>query len=172
MNTKFVLEKWGRPQDRDVGYLDNLNIEIPKSTWVEKILPNLGFKDVSLIELPKVSQEWQNIIEHLNEAWRQHSMGKYDSVLTECRKTLETLSDEVKKRGFIKKENPLPDWERLFGSKDLDDILGTINKKLYGFLAPGAHTGKAINKEDADFALLVTQGIVAIVTEKLTKTLE
>lgn len=168
MNIIFVMEKPGQPQNKEMGSFNNLRFDIPKSEWVEKILPNIGFKDVSLIELPKINPQWQKIIEHINEAWHQHSMGKYDKVLTECRKTLEALGNEVKNKGFTKdEEKSIPDWEKFFNSENVGDTVGAINRKFYGFLAPGAHTGKAINKEDADFALLVTHGIVTLVTENL-----
>ncbi|MBU4075370.1 MAG: hypothetical protein KKI06_01435 [Euryarchaeota archaeon] len=168
MNIIFVMEKRGQPQNKEIGGFNNIKVEIPKSEWVEKILPNIGFKDVSLIEIPKINQKWQKIIEHINEAWHQHSMGKYDKVLIECRKALEALGNEVKNKGFTKDEGKsIPDWEKLFNSENVGDTVGTINKKFYGFLAPSAHTGKAINKEDADFALLVMHGIVTLVTENL-----
>lgn len=174
LNARLILENLEKP-GQAIGNLSNLNVDIPKSEWVEKILPNIGFKDVSLIELPKIIQQWQKIIEHTNEAWHQHSMGKYDKVLIECRKALEALGEEVKSKGFVKTKNEsdeekqVLDWKGLFKSENLGDILGTINKKFNGFLAPAAHTGKAINKEDADFALLVTHGIITLVTENLMK---
>lgn len=170
MSINFIIEKGGQPQNKDIGSFDNLRIEIPKSEWIEKILPNIGFKDVSLIELPKINPQWKKIIDHINEAWHQHFMGKYDKVLTECRKALEALGSEVKNKGFTKDEaKSIPDWEKLFNSENVGDTVGAINKKFYGFLAPSAHTGKAINREDADFALLVTHGMVTLVTENLMK---
>jgi len=102
-------------------------------------------------------------------------MGEYDKVLTECRKALEALNKKVKAQGFTKEikeeqgsKKELPDWDKLFGSSKLGDIIGTINKKLWGFVAPGAHAGKAINREDADFALMITHAITNIVIHKLS----
>ncbi|MFZ3169873.1 MAG: hypothetical protein WA130_19850 [Candidatus Methanoperedens sp.] len=179
MNINFIVEKQGQPQNKEIGSFNNLRFEIPKSEWVEKILPNIGFKDVSLIELPKINPQWQKIIEHINEAWHQHSMGKYDKVLTESRKALESLADEVKRKGFVKtikndkdEEKTIPDWKRFFNSEHAGDTIGAINQKFNGFLSASAHVGKAINREDADFALLVTHGMVTLVTENLMKKTE
>lgn len=172
LDGKFLVEKLGQPNRRAVGHLNDFQMKVPKSDWVEQNLPYMGFKDISLIELPKLTQEWEDITEHLNEAWRQHSMGKYDNVLTECRKALEALSGAVKKNGFTVEDEKMPDWNGLLGNKKLGSLLRTINQKMHGFLALGAHTGKAINREDSDFALLVTNGIVILVTEKLLKTSE
>jgi hypothetical protein len=103
-------------------------------------------------------------------------MGKYDKVLTECRKALETLSDDVKKKGFAKtikndkdEDKIIPEWERFLNSKNVGDTVGKMNQKFYGFLSTSAHMGRAINREDADFALLVTHGMVTLVTENLMK---
>lgn len=174
ININCIIEKRGQPQNKEIGSFDNINFEIPKSIWVEKILPNIGFKNVSLIELPKINTQWQKIIEHINEAWHQHSMGKYDKVLTECRKALEALNNEVKTKGFVKnitndkgEEKTIPDWEKFFNSEHVGDTIGKMNQKFFGFLSSSAHTGKAINIEDADFTLLVTHGFVTLVTENL-----
>ncbi len=137
--------------------------------WVEKILPSFEFKSISLLEIPKIDPNFTEIINHIEEAHRQNSMSKPKNVLIECRKALETLTLEVKKRGFKKKidNKPVPDWSELFKDKNTGDIIGTINQKLNAFLVPGAHAGSAISREEADFALLVTHGIVMMVSEKL-----
>lgn len=65
------------------------------------------------------------------------------------------------------KKKLVPDWKKFLGNEDLGDILGTINQKLYGLSAAGAHAGKAINKEDADLAVMSTHGLVQFVISKL-----
>ena len=44
--------------------------------------------------------------------------------------------------------------------------VGTINKKTKGLLSIAAHTGRTINKEDADFALMITHAIVNLVAHQ------
>ena len=96
-------------------------------------------------------------------------MGEYDKVLTDCRKVIEEIGTIVRKRGFeiIDEENKKrPDWKKFFGGDEVGEIFGTINQKIYGFTWPGAHTGKSINREDADYALMITHAIANMVIKK------
>ena len=52
----------------------------------------------------------------------------------------------------------LPDWERLLGSENIGKAVSKMTQSTFGFVAPGSHAGKAINRENAEFALLVTTG--------------
>jgi hypothetical protein len=153
------------------------DFRVAKSDWVESILPGLKYKDVALLEIPKLQDsEFADIANHMNTAWKQYSMGEYVNVFVECRKALEALSGKIKAKGFEKettdnegKKKKIPDWEKLVGSPELGDILGTINQKIWGFVAPGAHTGKIMSKEDADFALMVTHSLLNLAIRKLTQ---
>jgi len=47
----------------------SFNLRIPKSDWVETILPQLKYKEVSLIELPKIEKpEFGDVATKINEA--------------------------------------------------------------------------------------------------------
>jgi hypothetical protein len=166
-------EQWKEPLSKNYNtvYLD---FRIPKSDWVEAILPQLKYKEVSLIEIPKIEKpEYSDIIAKLNEAWKVYWMGEYDKVLIECRKAIEALSYIVKNKGFEReidengKKRVVPDWGSALGHKDTGNIIETFVQKLYGFLSPGSHYGKSINKEDAELAIMTTHALVNYVTKKL-----
>lgn len=146
---------------------------ISKSDWVEKFLPAFQFKNVSLLEIPSIdSEDFRKVSEHLDSAWKQKFMGEYDKVLTDCRKVIEEIGTIVRKKGFEIEEDGTkrPDWKKFFsGDNDIGDIFGTINQKIYGFTWPGAHTGKSINLEDADYALMITHSIANMVIKKFKK---
>jgi hypothetical protein len=169
----FASEIQGQPQTKSTSGFQ-LRFKVPKSDWAETILPALGFKTVSLIEIPRLGgSEFDEAIGHVDSAWKQYSMGEYDRVLTDCRKALESLSTKVKSMGYQKtveegNKKSLPDWGRLFGNDDLGDIVGTINQKTMGFISPGSHAGRTINREDADFALMITHAVVNLITRKLS----
>ena len=172
---RFVGEKQQQPQTRTLtGF--SFDFRMPKSDWVENVLPKLKFKDVMLLEIPRLLEpKFEDVVTYINEAWKQYSMGEYDKVLTECRKALETLTNKVKAQGFEKeitdeqgKKRKIPNWDKLLGSKDLGDIVGSINQKIWGFVTPGAHAGKAIIREDADFALMITHAIINVTIHKLS----
>jgi len=170
----IIAEIHQQPQTKTAASFQ-FDFRVAKSDWVENILPELKYKDVALLEIPKLpDSEFQDIANYINAAWKQYSMGEYGNVLTECRKALETLTGKMKAKGFEKeiadnegKKKKIPDWDKLLGSSELGDILGTVNQKVLGFVAPGAHAGKAINKEEADFALMVTHSLLNMAIHKL-----
>lgn len=150
----------------------NLDGKIAKSDWVEKFLPTFKYKEVVLLEVPKLDiSEFSKVAELLNDAWKKKSMGQFSDVLVDCRRALEFITKEVKKKGF-KTEDGNPDWNRFLGDKELGDINATIVQKLSGFVAPGAHLyGKAFNIEDAEYALMITYAIANYVLNKLKRNL-
>jgi hypothetical protein len=145
--------------------------KIAKSDWVERFLPAFGYKEVILLEIPKLNfPEFKKITDHLNDAWKKLSMGEYNIVLNCCRKTIEEIGKIVREKGYETKDEEgdvIPDWSSFFGNDELGDIVGTINKKIYGFTWPGAHAGKSVNKEEADYALMVTHAIANLVIKRM-----
>lgn len=143
---------------------------------MENYLPYLGIKTVSLIEIPQlIDSEFSEAINHINDAWKQYSMGEYHRVLSDCRKALESLSAKVKSEGYEtsdEKDKVLPDWSKFLGDSELGDIVGTINKKLFRFASPGSHTGRSINKEDADFILMSTHAMANLIINKFSENRE
>jgi hypothetical protein len=170
----FIAELQQQPPVKYPGGI-SLNFRIPKSDWVETILPQLKYKEVSLLEIPKIEKpEFGDIIARINDAWKQYSMGEYDKVLTECRKAMEALSTVIKNKGFQRditdekgNKRVVPDWEKALGHKEIGDIVEVFVQKLFGFLAPGSHYGKSINREDAELAIMNTHALVNYMAKKL-----
>lgn len=152
-----------------------LRHEFPKSTWAEKFLKEFNFKHVRLFEFPEIMppESLNEAMKHLDDGWVQFSSGHYNNVLVDCRKALEEVSTIVMKAGFKKMDKngkgediEVPDWQKIFESGTLSDSYKNIFKKLMGFAAPGAHTGKSINNEDALFALMITHALIYYLVEK------
>ena len=99
-------------------------------------------------------------------------MGEYHRVLTDCRKAIESLSDNIKSKGFQKevteedKKKSVPDWNKFLNNEELGDAVATINKKISRLTSTGAHPGRTICREDADFALMTTHAMVNLVVRK------
>jgi len=147
----------------------NFEGTIAKSDWVEKHLEAYNYKEVVLLEVPKIAfPEFAEAAESLNDAWKKRSMGQFSEVLVDCRKALEFTTNAVKKKGFTTCDNK-PDWAKFIGDEDIGDINGTIIQKISGFVAPAAHQGKVFNIEDADYVLLITYAIVNYVMNKLQR---
>jgi hypothetical protein len=165
----------------DIAQHCNITIEkeIPKSDWVDKTLPGLNYKNVALIELPKLKyKSLDKPIQKLNDAWKSYSSGDMDEVLTNCRKALEEVGKYVQKRGYVKKEQqfdrtgkqilrPYPNWKQFFESDTKSDVIGTITKKMFGFVAPGAHSGGILDMNYAYFALLQTFSLIYCTISRL-----
>jgi hypothetical protein len=146
--------------------IDPCEIHIPKSEWVEKILPALNYKNVALVEMPRLEYPKLNkAIDMLNAAWRSYSMGDIDDVLVKSRGVLEELGNQVKGAGFEKEELATvkqgkqsmvkrPDWKQFLHSDSKGDIVKNITKKMFGFVAAGAHPGSILEMNHAYFALL------------------
>jgi hypothetical protein len=173
MELTFVAEVQQQPPIKQTKVIF-INERIPKSDWVENILPQLRFKDVFLLEIPKIEKpEFSEVVDKINEAWKQYSMGEYDNVLTECRKAMEALITIIKNKGFQKEitdekgKRVVPDWERVLGHKEIGNIVEVFVQKLFGFLAPGSHYSKSINKEDAELAIMNTHALANYVAKKM-----
>jgi len=172
-NINFLAEVYQQPPTQN-SFSANISFAIPKSDWVEKILPQLKYKDVALLEIPRLKDaEFADVVKYVDAAWKYYSMCEHSQVLSECRKALEALTTKVKDKGFRKeiieeeKKKIVPDWSRLLDSEEMGDIIGSICQKTFGFVAPGSHAGKSINREDADFALMVTHAMVSLISHKL-----
>ncbi len=59
------------------------------------------------------------------------------------------------------KRRTVPDWEKALGN------IEALMQKLFGFLAPGSHYGKPINREDAELAIMSTHALINFVAKKL-----
>ena len=152
------------------------NILIEKSKWIEDILPQLNFKAVALVEIPKLEYpDLAESIEKINVAWKKYSAGETKEVLVKCREVLEDVAQYIKKNGFESevdeggKKRTLPDWKKFLDNEDRGNILGTINQKANAFVVKGAHTGSIIDIDDAYFALLQTFSIVHYMTSHMKK---
>jgi hypothetical protein len=145
----------------------SLQMKIPKSDWVENILPELKFRENFLLEIPRLPDENSETLRtHIDSAFKQYSMGNYDKVLTDCRKVLEELKNITLLNKFgVDGEI---DFKNILASKEIADIIDVIYRKLLGFTAPGSHTGRSINKEDADFALISTYAFSNLILRKIT----
>ena len=141
-----------------------LQPEIAQSTWVTEFLPIFNYKEVQLIEIPKIqSDNHSRLVEYLDNAWRFNYMGQYDVVLLNCRKIIEELDSILKDKGFSIKKSlddgrdvTVADWRGFLNQGEIGKYVDDITENIRRFCNRAAHSGKAIAKEDADYALLTT----------------
>jgi len=141
-----------------------LQFEIAQSKWITEFLPAFNYREVSLIEVPKLeSDQYSRVIEYLDDAWRYNFMGQYDIVLINCRRAIEELGDIVRGFGFSMKKSlddgreiTVADWRSYLNQGEVGKYFEEITESIRRFCNRAAHSGKSINKEDADYALLAT----------------
>ena len=155
LELRIQFLKFGEPRQI---YNYSCQINIPKSLWVEDILPRLGLDNAILISLPNISNN--KINEHLQRAIKQFYTGDYPDVLADCQKALEELKTFCKTADIIEKDNNI-NFSKLSSSENVQKALDEITRKLFLFFQSGGrHIGRDINKEDAELALLSTYGLV------------
>jgi hypothetical protein len=154
------------------------NILIYKSKWVENVLSRLNYKNVALVEIPKLQYEkLDKAINLLNLAWKSYSTGDTDQVLVNCRKALEAIGQQVKKAGFEKEDEEIdkkgqkytskrPDWKKFFDSNSKGEIVKTITQKMFDFVAPGAHIASILEMNHACFAVLQVFSLTHVVISR------
>ena len=84
-NIRFQAFVVGKDFKAEFSHLQDYSIfldkQIPKSTWVEKILPEIGYKNVALVEIPVLEyRKLTKAIDILNLAWKSYSTGDIDDV--------------------------------------------------------------------------------------------
>ena len=147
-----------------------IDYKIPKSDWVEKLLKEFRYKQVFLLEIPRLSNgEYVKVIEYLEMSWKNLAMGEYSDVLGKCQKALEEIKDIAKIRGFVNDDKEI-DFSRLLESEPAGKCLSEIFRNIWGFLQPGGrHIGRNVGKEDAEFVMLTVYGIINLVVRKFSK---
>jgi hypothetical protein len=141
---------------------------VTKSDWVEKILPKLGASKSILVELPSIEPIPPALSEAFtlsSEAWRHYRSGDYDEVLTNCRKTLDSIEQSLES-GYVKETESKPDWVKLLQGS-LGEELEKIEKGLRGFVQPGPHIGRPVSRSEANFAVVSTHIFLWYVLKKI-----
>jgi len=149
-----------------------LEYTIPKSTWIEKILSPFKFKDVFLLEIPKVIENdaTAKLVEYLMNAQNKLSAGDYEGVLVDCHKALEATKELAKKKGYTTQAEKAEKID--FGKFTEDDTIKEALEKtwasVWSFSQPGGrHIGRERGKEEAWFSILTTYGLVNLLINNM-----
>lgn len=143
--------------------------KIHKADWVERYLGELGYKRSRLLEIPvlEAPSELNELVRHVDDAWKHYSTGYYREVLTSCRRGLEVVERFLMKKGFKKmkevkgEQRPVADWTAFLRGSKVGEYVEKIFEGLKDFTSPGAHAGRAISKPEADYALMCTHGLAS-----------
>jgi hypothetical protein len=167
--------------------LSQRKITVPKSDWVEEILPELNYKHVTLIEVPVLgSEHFVDVIAEVNEAWKKYSMGDYKQVLGHCRNALDGIAGKVREASYEMQDNEeqylcpkcgntwsktnvekkeirtVPNWNTFFDDDKIGHNVREIYRSARAFTSPGPHFGKTFGMEEGILVLFQTYSIVNV----------
>lgn len=143
----------------------DIHLSIPKSIWVEKIFPDLGFPTFKLVEIPLkhelMEEAYENIIEEFALAAKYFNQEDYTKCVSHCRHTIDDLTRNL---GKVKKK---VESETLFRwLTTIDDAtftwIDTIDKSLSSVTSKAHHPGlkRDFTRREAESIYLVTLALL------------
>ena len=112
LQVELSADEWGfvseLPVDsgRDIWRLRNFHrgiiqttLNVPRSTWIERVLPQIGYGTIHVVEFPATPLEACAALSHSYNALRQaqehHKLGLYDDAVGKCRVALDQFFEYV-----------------------------------------------------------------------------
>ncbi len=142
---------------------------VPKSVWIEQVLPRLGYGMVHIIEFPAASldscAELAQSFQALHQAQELHKLGLYDDAVGKCRVALDKFFELADKTGEDGAKRRVPilkrSWEAKLGKDTytwLDGTLGAIKQAAnLAHHSPNAHYSQL----DSQMILAITSAVVS-----------
>jgi hypothetical protein len=143
--------------------------------WLQT-LENLKFKEVFLLEIPKLNstQQTSEVGTHLKRASDKLAAGDNHGAISECYQALEAVKALLQSRHLTHNvtENGNTYEEPDFAQFTTDDSIRTALKKswsgVWNFPQSGArHIGTDRSKEEAYFQMLATYGLINLILNYL-----
>jgi len=162
-------------------------IRIEREQWL-KILESAGFGTRRLVELPQPSlptgadKRWDECLRLLNSATESFRTGRYEDVLSTCRKIIEGVTEVLCNRWGIVRDHkkPITQWakdlpERLAGVWPHEPEDGVLFASLlttsFKWTNGAHHYGSGIPlREEVSFALSLTTDLLAFGAQVLATT--
>ena len=159
----MVGQVWGyvRPQQLQL----QTELTIPRDTWISRVLNNIGYGHIHIIELPAVPLaaclSMEQAFKALQQAQEFHKIGHYDEAVGKCRVALDKFFGREDKTGADGKTRSVPvlekSWETKLGAATyewLDKSLGAIKQVA----------NKPHHSPNAHYDQFESQMIIAITT--------
>jgi hypothetical protein len=158
---------WGSVNRLDVTWHDE--ITVPRSSWVSRVLPQIGYGTIHLIELPAIPlaavENFKAAFESLTQAQEHHKHGLYDEAVAKCRVALEHFFERHEVTGSDKLTRLVPklksSWETKLGKVTYDWLNGSL-AAIKGATNPTHHApGPHYDQLEAQVLIAVTIAVVA-----------
>lgn len=163
------------PHDAAWGFVNRLEvylhkeITIPRSAWISRVLPQIGYGTVHLIELPAIPlaavENYKEAYQALLRAQEHHKQGLYDEAAASCRVALERFFDYPEVTGTDKLTRKVPtlkkSWETKLGQATYQWLNGSLGAIKQATNPPHHAPGPHYDQFEAQMLIMVTVAIVA-----------
>jgi len=158
---------WGFVNRLDVHV--NQEITIPRSAWVTRVLPQIGYGIVHLLELPAIPltavENYKEAYQALTRAQEHHRHGLYDEAAASCRIALERFFDypEVTAPDQLTRKVPTlkKSWETKLGRATYDWLNASLGAIKQAANPPHHRPGPHYDQLEAQVLIMVTVAVVA-----------
>ena len=113
-----------------------LNLVIPQSHWVQKVLPALGYGTIELVEIPipesVVPETFTKATESLRRATEDFTQGSYDESVAKCRHVIQMIVESKPVQAPEGQQPSFPKKVDLFIEQHLSQALSESKRKALG----------------------------------------
>lgn len=144
-------------------------ITIPASAWTSRVLPQVGYGAVHVIELPAIPlntvENFKDAFQALRQAQHHHRSGLYDAAAAACRVALERFFDYPEVTGPDKLTRRVPtlkkSWETKLGKATYDWLNSSLGAIKQASNPPHHAPGPHYDQLESQILIAVTVGVVA-----------
>lgn len=142
-----------------------ISLNVPRSVWVEKLLPQTGFRNLKLIEVPithsRLKEAYAAIIVEFDKAEKYFNLQDYNKCVAHCRSTMDTLTNHLK---LVKDESTsrtASKWLKNISQETLTWI-DQMNKATQAITSKAHHAGNGVDfqRYEAESIYLVVLGLL------------
>lgn len=151
----------------------DLRVVFPQSDWVTRFLPNIGYGQTYIIEIPVVPMERINgvkaSVEALQRAQELHRKGFYDDAVAKCRIALEPffeVADKPDDKGGTKKVPILKAaWQTRLGKASYDWLNSAFTATKQATNQSHHLSSSMFGQIETQILLILTTALVAYAVE-------
>ncbi len=142
-----------------------IDFQIPKSTWIETLMPNLGYNNIRLIEIPmthnQLTDEYLIIKKEFDKAEDYFNKNDYNTCVAHCRNVLDVLHRNLGKIKRGETSESGYDWLRKISTGTFDWINSVCNG-THALASKTHHAGnyREFTRQEAESIFLVVLGLI------------
>jgi hypothetical protein len=150
-------------------------VEIPQTHWTERVLPNIGYGNVYIVEFPAAALHACAALEHsykaLQQAEEKHRLGFYDDAVGKCRTAIEPFFDlePVEPGHSASRRIPVlkKHWETKLGKATYEWLKTALGSIKDASNAPHHSPNAHYSQLDSQMILAITTAVVSYITRTL-----